>query len=400
MLIHVMDPNKRRADAYRKSQASVPVQPATDVEKTPSTGAAGGEVPASGRLDAAAQARKVAGLLKVGSGGEPTSKGAGKVARFLMAIGKQEAAAILRHLSETEVEAVLREITTISRLGKAEAADILKEFGRVAQERKLAPQGGADVARQMLDRAFGVDVAQMIFERVVPARSGRAFEFLEDLEPQQLMVIAKEESPAAIALIAAHLSPHKAAQLISRLSDEVRPEVVRRIVKMQRVDGDVLTRVEQSLREKIRSHATTSTEEVDGMGTLARILRTMRPSEGTDILRTLENDEPEIFDQIQDRLFTIETLLLIDNTGLQKVLREFSDRDIALILKGKTEEIRARVLENVSDRRRVIIAEEYSHLGPVPRRDVEIASREFLDYLRKMEESGDIVVRRHDDEYV
>ncbi len=407
-----MDLNKRRADAYRKQRAAAepqdeaslpPEPPVAETVKRKSAQRVDGPAPSGPSGPGATadrNARSVAGLLKVGSDGTRAAKGVSKVARFLMAVGKDEAAAVLRHLSEAEVEAVLREITTISRLGAAEAAEILGEFGRERLKRRLEPQGGAEVARQMLDRAFGIDVGRMIFERIAPRESGRAFEFLEDLEPQQLAVIAREESPAAIALIAAHLSPRSAAALIDRLPDDTRALVIRRIARMERVDTDVLARVEESLREKIRSHATADTEEVDGMGALARILRTMGAAEGSEILRDLQSDEPEIFEQIQDRLFTIESLLLIDDQDLQKVLREFSDRDIALVLKGKTEEIRGRIIKNVSERRRIIIAEEYTHLGPVPRRDVDVASRAFLEHLRRLEEEGEIVVRRETDEYV
>ncbi|TVQ41277.1 MAG: hypothetical protein EA384_00715 [Spirochaetaceae bacterium] len=372
-----VDRNKQRADAYRKTQSSQPT-----------------------RRDAEQQARVVSGLVKVGSDGTPSEKGVGKVARFLMAVGKQEAAAILRHLSEPEIEAVLREITAISHLGREEAGEILSEFGHVARQRKLEPQGGAAVARRMLEQAFGVDVAEKIFSRVVPQPKGRAFEFLEDLEPQQLMVIAREESPAAIALILAHLTPASASAVISRLPEDVRREVLLRIARMERVDNEVLSKVEESLREKIRTHGRVVTESVDGRATLARILRTMGPTEGSAVLSSLREAEPEIYSDIQDRLFTIETLLLIEDTDLQRVLREFSDHDIAVILKGKSEDIRAKVLRNVSERRRTIIAEEYAHLGPLPRRDVDRAAGEFINYLKRLEQSGDLLVRHEDEEYV
>ncbi|TVR30191.1 MAG: flagellar motor switch protein FliG [Spirochaetaceae bacterium] len=392
MLIGAVDLNKQRADAYRKTQS--PKAAAGSPETAP------GGSSAANRRDVERQARAVSALVKVGSDGARSERGVKKVARFLMAVGKDEAAVILRHLDESEIEAVLREITAVSRLGREEAGEILAEFGRAVRQRRLEPQGGADVAHQMLEQAFGSDVAEKIFSRVVPQPAARAFAFLEDLEPQQLMVIAKEESPAAIALILAHLTPASASEVISRLSDEVRQEVLLRIARMQRVDNEVLSRVEESLREKIRSHGRVVTQEVDGMATLARILRTMGAAEGGEVMRALRQEEPDIYDEIQDRLFTIETLLLIEDTDLQRVLRDFSDRDIAVILKGKSEDIRAKVLRNVSERRRSIIADEYAHLGPLPRTDVDRASSEFIDYLRRLEDSGELLVRHQDEEYI
>ncbi len=346
------------------------------------------------------QARRISGLVKVTADGEASPQGVKKVARFLMAVGRDEAAAVLRHLKHEEIEAVLREIMTISRLGRAEADEIVAEFGRVVRERALSPQGGPDVAQQMLEKAFGTDVAASILQRVAPQPKGRAFQFLEDLEPQQLVALAREESPAVIGLILAYLSPERGAAVIARLDEQVRQQVLLRIARMERVENDVLLRVEEALRDKIRTHGRIVTEELDGKAALARILRTMSPTDGSYVLDALRDEEPEVFREIKDELFTIDTLLLIADSDLQRVLRDFSDRDVAVILKGKSEDIRAKVLRNVSERRRSIIAEEYAHLGPMLRRDVEKTEREFIGFLRRMEETGEIVVRSEHERYV
>lgn len=414
-----MDLSKRQADAYRKAQHagnsktpgissgdgesdSPPGGPtAADGQKPPQERARTGRSAAgSGERDAAEQARRISGLVKVTSDGEASPQGVKKVARFLMAVGKDEAAAVLRHLSQEEIEAVLREVTAVSRLGRAEADEVLTEFGRVVRERALSPQGGPDVARRMLETAFGTDVAASILDRVVPQPQGRAFQFLEDLEPQQLVALAREESPAVIALILAHLSPERGAAVIARLDEERRQQVLLRIARMDRVDGDVLLRVEEALRDKIRTHGRIVTEELDGKAALARILRTMAPADGAYVLDALRDEEPEVFREIKDQLFTIDTLLFIDDTDLQRVLRDFSDRDVAIILKGKSEDIRAKVLRNVSERRRAVIAEEYTHLGPMLRRDVEKSEREFIGYLRRLEETGELIVRTEDERYI
>jgi flagellar motor switch protein FliG len=162
----------------------------------------------------------------------------------------------------------------------------------------------------------------------------------------------------------------------------------------------VLVRIEQALKERARDIGKTESADIDGSSNLAAIMRHLDPSLEQQLLGVLESEAPEVVETIRERLFTIDTLLLIEDRDLQKVLQTMENREVALILKGKTEEIRRKILTNVSDNRALQIGEDYQNLGPQPRREVDDATRAFITHLRQLEQDGKIVVRRDEDVYI
>jgi flagellar motor switch protein FliG len=169
---------------------------------------------------------------------------------------------------------------------------------------------------------------------------------------------------------------------------------------MGRLDREVVIRIEEALKAKARTTATRVTETIDGASTLAAILRGMEPYSGDEILRALAVTDTDLAESIRDQILTVDTLETLSRNDLARLLREFDDDEVALFLKGKSEELRRCVLEAVSERRRVSISEEYRHQGPKLRRDVEEITREFLDRVRQMEEDGTILVPRGDERYI
>jgi flagellar motor switch protein FliG len=388
-----MDINKRRSDAYKRASAARRSRP-EDVSKANSEARTerGSEEPQQPERPAASSvARPTAG-----SGGDRRTA-SGRVGKLLMLLGREDAARVLEHLSEEEVEAVARQIAATDQLGPDDGAEILAEFGFQMESRPAV--GGRAAARSILTRAFGEEEAETILLRALGEKR-RHFAFLEELEAAHVRALVKDESTAVVALVLGHMSPTDAAEVLKLLPGDVRVSVLRRMARSQEVDIEVVRRVEESLRAKIERIATAQSEELDGRSTLAEILRHMDHAHEESLLEALEERDAELVADIEDRLFTIDTLLLIDDRQLADVLRAYSDHDLALVLKGKDEEIRAKVLRNLSDRRRGIVAEEYRFLGPVPKREVAEATGALLSDLRKLEADGRLVVRREGDQYI
>ena len=168
----------------------------------------------------------------------------------------------------------------------------------------------------------------------------------------------------------------------------------------KKIDFDVLERTAEVIKEKIRTQGKVVSEEIDGKSALAGILKHMGMGAERTILEDLEKSDPELYADIKDRLFGEETLLHLDDRGLQEVLRDYGDSEIALILKGKPEEIRSKLLANVSERRRVLIEDEALNLGTVKRTDVEKAKKEFLKYLQEQVLEGKLILLTEPDVYV
>ncbi|MFP4564687.1 MAG: flagellar motor switch protein FliG [Spirochaetia bacterium] len=386
---------RRGISAYQKGAGkAVPKNP--EKEKPPRNSAAHtGKRPASRAK--AFDLSKLEGFVK--SSSHHHGPGANRAAKFLMLLGKEDASNILKHLSPVEVERLLQEIVNTGAIDREEAKAILADFGlRVDKGRSY--YGGAEKAREMLIAAYGEEQGEKYFRKFVPHAAAKPFSFLNDYEFQQILMILKREPPSVLGVVLSYLEPGKAAKIIESLSPSIRKQVIMHLAAEKKLDFEVLERMEEVIKEKIRTQGKVVSEEIDGKSALAGILKHMGMGAERTILEDLEKSDPELYADIKDRLFGEETLLHLDDRGLQEVLRDYGDSEIALILKGKSEEIRHKLLANVSERRRALIEDEALHLGTVKRSDVEKATKEFLKYLQEQVLEGKLILLTEPDVYV
>jgi flagellar motor switch protein FliG len=339
----------------------------------------------------AAAGDEAAALLKTGS--EP---GLSKAAKFLLLLGTEEASKVISHLKSDEVEAVSREILKVKNIDAPEANGILAEFGWLVKTKGWSVEGGPETAERMLTTAFGAEKARALMRKASP-ESSRPFRFLKDYEAKELHLILKDESAQVLSVILPYLDPKKASGVIERLPEEERVEIVKRVARLEKVNPEVLRSVEAGIRERIRTIGTVSHEEIDGKAALAGILRHVDPRFEERMLDALGEESPELSKNVRERLFTLEDILRVNDKALQKVLRDFQDKDIALILKGRDETFKKKLLSNMSANRRTMILDEYAILGPVRREDADEAAREFLAYLKRAWEDGDISLEGEDE---
>ena len=339
------------------------------------------------------------GFLKTDTGAEAGS-GPRRSAALLLSLGPAQAADVLRHLDEAEVERVMQEVVALGRLDRDELQNLIKTGRADGVVEAPEVRGGLDVAREMLIATFGEEEGERIFFRSIPDAPAHHFAFVNDLEAVQLSSVLRDESPAAIAIVLAHIERPLAAAVLNGLDDDARASIVRRIGRMGELTREVVVRVEEALREKVRRQAEAVSEGVQGIDTLAAILREMNPSDGESILRDLRSDDVDLEGSIRKRLYTVDLLEQLSARDLSDLMRDFDDREIALFLKGKSEALRAMVLRSLSDRRAELVSDEYAHLGPQPREQVDEATQAVLDRLRRLEEDGAILVPREGDRYI
>ncbi|MFP4301105.1 MAG: flagellar motor switch protein FliG [Spirochaetaceae bacterium] len=322
-----------------------------------------------------------------------------RVARFLLLLGTDEAAKVLRHLPEGEVDLIVEEIDRTEDLSMSEARRVLAEFGYRSRREIPNRHGGRERAREMLTHAFGQERAEEYLRRGAPVSPGERFSFLHDLEPHQIEHLLRKESMQVRAMVMAHLPAKLSAQLLSQLPDREKLSVSVRLAKMGELSPEVLERVAELLKERIRKDGVSVTEEVDGTERLAEILRYMNPQEENSLLDSLRGDNADIAEQIEQRLYSIDIIHDLADDQLERVLRRVDDQEIALLLKGKAEAFRSKMLRNLSERRQRIVVDEYHNLGPVRRGDVEQANRDFVELLKRLAEEGEIVATWRGDDY-
>ncbi len=326
--------------------------------------------------------------------------GYGKAAKFLILLGEEEAARVLKHLSEEEIEGVTREIAAIERVDGREAKKILEEFGYLARSRNLLARGGLERAREMLEAAFGKEKGEIAYQRLLEKTDYLPFSFISSLDFNQVLTILREESVPVISLIISCLEPPMAAKILTGFPKEMQKDLARRVGRMDKVSPDVLRQAEESLRQKIKRQGTTSTLEIDGKSALTEIMKYLDVGTENYLLDELAEKDPELADTIKKKLFNIDVINKIRDRDLQRVLRDFTDREIALMLKGKSESLKQKVYENISARRREMIKLEYEDLGEVLKSDADKVTLEFMNFIRRQVEMGELLIVEEREEVV
>jgi flagellar motor switch protein FliG len=324
------------------------------------------------------------------------------VAKFLILIGGDEAAGILSQLPVDLVECISGEIATIRGITAEEAERILAEFRSLLNsgyQFSGGVSGGVETARRLLYAAFGPAQGEAYLSRAVPESRENPFVFLEDFSGEQLALLLREESAATAALVLSRVSPRLSAAVLTHLSGDRKPDILRRIAHLDKTSPEVLDQVAAALREKARSFGRGPEEalRVDGRQALTAILKSSDLSFGDRLLRELEEKTPGLGRDIQERLYTLDDVIRADDRPLQEKLRSMSDRDIVLLLKGRSGDFIEKIYANLSTNHRETIREETELMGPVPKVEADAVAGDFLAWFRLNREAGRIILLDDED---
>lgn len=329
--------------------------------------------------------------------------GVRKTAVLMIQMGREKAAQVMSHLSESEVETISAEIARLSAVSSAESDSVLTEFHELMIARAHITQGGLDFAQQMLIQSLGPERAAEVIERLNAAAVQMPFQFLHRADPAQLRSFIAEEHPQVIALVLAHMTADKASLLLSGLSSELQAQVAHRIAVMDRTSPEMVRSVEAILERKLSSMLQPSElSQVGGVDPLVNIINRSDRSTERQIVEGLEALDAALAEEIKSRMFMFEDIVTLDDRSVQQVLREVDGADLALALKGVPEgAVRNKITGNLSERAAENLLEEVELLGPVRLTQVEEARQNIIRTIRRLEEQGQIMVRRgSDDEFV
>lgn len=349
--------------------------------------------------DADALAVKNGGLIKVPVQPKtPDGKDSvyRRVAKFLMLIGVDEAAKVLPHLTDEQIEKIIPELATIRSIDSDDAASILEEFKSLSQ--RAREDGGVNTARNILEKAFGSDKADELLSKAVPFKNGKPFEYLSEAEPEKIEALLKDESAPVRALVCSSLPPKKAAAFISGLPEKEKEEVILRLANLKNMSPDIVARIDEAMQKKLSRLVTEKSTEIDGKNVLAHILKQMDSASEEKILNNLSEDNPALGAELRERLFTTEDIVNADDRFIQNKLQKMDNSDIAFLIHGKSEDFRAKILSNVSVNRKAMILEEEEHRSPMRKADVEKATSLFFAYMRRAWEDGKLIIKGRDDE--
>jgi flagellar motor switch protein FliG len=327
-----------------------------------------------------------------------------RVAKFLILIGSEQAAEILAELAPEQVNEISKEIALTKYIKPDEREQILAEFHTLFSKPyhfSGSSHGGVETARRILYAAKGPEKGEALLNKAVPDSKENLFSFLEEFSPEQLVMVFKGETAQTIALILSRLTPKLSAKTLSNLPPENKPEVLKRMAHQKEISPEVLEQISGALKEKVRHIGSGVNDiQIDGMNTLAAILKQGDYSFGDRLINQLEKESPQIGKDLKEKLYTLDDVINTIDRPIQEKLSYMTERDIAILLKGRKQEFSEKILSCVSAGRRKLIREESEIMGPVPVRDCEAVAGEFLSWFRTARENGDIILYSDEDVYL
>ncbi|HQJ05625.1 MAG TPA: flagellar motor switch protein FliG [Spirochaetota bacterium] len=329
-----------------------------------------------------------------GASHKKTLSGRQKAAIFLVTLGAEVSSEIFKHLRDDEIESLTFEIARIEVVEPEDRDKVLMEFQELMMARDFITSGGIDYAKDLLEKAVGSQRATEIINKLTSSLQVRPFDFIRRTDPAHLLNFIQGEHPQTIALILAYLDATKSSSILGALPHEIQSEVAKRIATMDRTSPDVLREVERVLEKKLSTLASEDFTAAGGIDTIVEILNLVDRSTERTILETLEEEDPDLAEEIKRRMFVFEDIVLLSDKDIQKVLREVDTTELAKALKGVNTEVQDKIFRNMSKRAASVLREDMDFMGPVRIKDVEEAQQRIVSIIRRLEDSGDIVVAR------
>ncbi len=315
-----------------------------------------------------------------------------KIAVLMVSLGNDIAAEVYKKLDDTAIELITLEVANLRKVTPELKLEVLKEAQEILMAREFMARGGVDYARDVLERALGPDRAQNLLARITASLQVRPFDFMRHTDPQQVLSFIQGEHPQTIALILSYLEPPQAAMILSGLSSVMQAEVAKRIARMDRITPEVLREVERVLERKLSTVMGQDFTMAGGIDAVVAIVNSADRTTERNIMEYLEENDPELAEEIKKRLFVFEDIIRLDDRSLQRVLREVDMKELGLALKGATEELRTKFFRNMSKRAAEMLQEDMDYMGPVRVKDVEESQQKVVNIVRGLEEQGEIVI--------
>ncbi len=317
-----------------------------------------------------------------------------KAAILLITLGPDKSANVFKFLKEEEIEQLTLEIANTRSINQTLKEEVLDEFYEVCLAQQYISEGGIDYAKSLLEKALGGDKAVEVIGKLTASLQVRPFEFVRKTDATQLLNFIQDEHPQTIALILSYLSTSQAAAIVAALPQDKQPDVAKRIAQMDRTSPDVIKEVENVLEKKLANLVNQDFTIAGGVDAVVDILNTVDRGTEKHIMETLEIDEPELADEIRKKMFVFEDILTLDDRSIQRVMHEVDNNEIAVALKNANEDVQAAIFNNMSKRLAQMIKEDMEFMGPVRMKDVEEAQQKIVNIIRKLEDSGEIIIAR------
>ncbi|MBN2296264.1 MAG: flagellar motor switch protein FliG [Pirellulales bacterium] len=320
-----------------------------------------------------------------------------KAAVLLMSMPQNDAAKLLARLDSAQVEAVSIEIAKLSDITGEEQESVIQEFAQSNPTALSDRSGGLEVAKSLVEQALGKQAGSTL-DNVRQSIEALPFGFLQKVDSQNLLTFIIDEHPQTIALILSHVPPTQAADIISGLPAERQLSVVRRVATMSQTSPEIIQEVERGLENRMASVMSQQFEKAGGVGSVAEMLNVIDRTTERSLLENLAQEDPDLVEEIRRLMFVFEDITKFSDRDIQSVLKNVESSQWAMALKGASEELKEKILNNMSKRASDMLREEMDYLGPVRLSNVEQVQQQIVDIIRTLEDTGEITLQNNEEE--
>jgi flagellar motor switch protein FliG len=315
-----------------------------------------------------------------------------KAATFLVSLGPDRAAQILKHMPDSEVEALSADMAALWQVDHDDSEDVYNELDACLSSGNEMAVGGLDYTREVLERLLGPEKAAQIVNALTAKGELRPFDFLRRTPPERIRAFLQDESPQTIAVVLASLWSNLAGRVLAELPPALQADVAARIATMQETNPGVIADIDRGLRDKLSMISTQEFTTPGGVDALADILNGAGRSTERNVLETIAGDDKQLAAEIRLRMFTFDDLAQLSDRDMQRVLREVEPRQLILALRGVSHELVEKILANMSQRGAEILRDDMEVQPPQPRAVVEAAQAEIVAIVRRLEDTGALVL--------
>jgi flagellar motor switch protein FliG len=315
-----------------------------------------------------------------------------RAAVVVTSIGAENAADVYKRLSEDEVEQLTLEIAALPYIDVNAANEILSEFYELCLTQKVITEGGVDYAKNVLEKAYGPEMAQRLMEKVSKSMQTKAFEFVRKADYKNILAVIQNEHPQTIALVLSYINSELSSKVLQELPKEKRVEVVERIAKMEPASPETVKSIETTLERKFATMVSMDLTEVGGINFVADILNKVDRGTEKFIFDELSAKNPVLVEEIKKKMFVFEDIMSLDSMSIQRFIRDVETRDIAVAIKGANPDVAATLYANMPQRMQESIQQEIEYLHNVRMRDVDEAQQRIVGIIRHLEEEGELVI--------
>jgi len=319
------------------------------------------------------------------SGGE-------RAAVFLMSLGEEAAAEVLRHMGPKEVQRLGTAMANLSNVSRTEVGEVLDEFVRAVDNETALGVGSEEYIRNVLNSALGEEKAGGLINRILLGRNSKGLEALKRMDPRAVVGVIRKEHPQIVAIVLSYLDPDHAAEVLGLLPPQQQSDILMRVASLDDIQPTALQQLDEILEQQFAGDPTAQASAVGGVKSAAEILNFMDPSQEAAIIERIRETDEGLSQQVEDLMFVFDNLLEVDDRSIQTLLREITSDSLVLALKGADEPVREKIFRNMSKRAAEMLRDDLDARGPVRLSEVESAQKEILNVARRMSENGEIML--------